>query len=325
MRHNYPNGPKPLVQKCETSEKALCVFPESCMGRCENGFDSARTCQCDSMCKYYKSCCSDYEVTCAMMSELKTINPRLSLRQTGWCCLLARTLSDQSPILSLLPQARGDSFVYPEEDYDDKPLEGASPSPIPSGSRRLRPTREPLTDFGRRPHQHQDAALDMIRPPRPLNPALVSIPSTPTDPPADDLTTQAPEAHSNLDVTTTVAVTTGTTEAPDPDAEVCSGRPFDAFMQIKNGSIFAFRGELEHLPLRDSLGSSCVTFFSFPGEYFFELDHKSVLPGYPKLIRDVWGIDGPVDTAFTRYNCQGKTYIFKVGEADGGPREQLLQ
>lgn len=42
---------------------------ESCMGRCENGFDSQRKCQCDSMCKYYKSCCSDFEATCGMMSK----------------------------------------------------------------------------------------------------------------------------------------------------------------------------------------------------------------------------------------------------------------
>ena len=49
------------------------------------------------------------------------------------------------------------------------------------------------------------------------------------------------------------------------------------------------------------------------GEYFFVLDEKSVLPGYPKLIKDVWGIKGPIDAAFTRINCQGKTYIFKVG------------
>lgn len=42
------------------------------------------------------------------------------------------------------------------------------------------------------------------------------------------------------------------------------------------------------------------------------MDQKSVLPGYPKLIKDVWGISGPIDAAFTRINCQGKTYIFKV-------------
>ncbi|XP_023252791.1 vitronectin-like [Seriola lalandi dorsalis] len=74
----------------------------------------------------------------------------------------------------------------------------------------------------------------------------------------------------------------------DPDGASCSGRPFDAFLQLKNGSIYAFRGD-----------------------YFFELDDKSILPGYPKLIQDVWGITGPIDAAFTRINCQGKSYIFK--------------
>ncbi|XP_040005904.1 vitronectin b isoform X2 [Xiphias gladius] len=74
----------------------------------------------------------------------------------------------------------------------------------------------------------------------------------------------------------------------DPDAAACSGRPFDAFLQLKNGSTYAFRGE-----------------------YFFELDDKSILPGYPRLIQDVWGISGPIDAAFTRINCQGKSYIFK--------------
>ncbi|CAG5872581.1 unnamed protein product [Menidia menidia] len=74
----------------------------------------------------------------------------------------------------------------------------------------------------------------------------------------------------------------------DPDAAPCSGQPFDAFLQLKNGSIYAFRGE-----------------------YFFELDEKSILPGYPKRIQDVWGISGPVSAAFTRVNCQGKSYIFQ--------------
>ncbi|XP_016057381.1 PREDICTED: vitronectin [Miniopterus natalensis] len=69
---------------------------------------------------------------------------------------------------------------------------------------------------------------------------------------------------------------------------LCSGKPFDAFTDLKNGSLFAFRGQ-----------------------YCYELDEKAVRPGYPKLIRDVWGIEGPIDAAFTRINCQGKTYLFK--------------
>uniref|UniRef100_A0A8C7YE95 Vitronectin a n=1 Tax=Oryzias sinensis TaxID=183150 RepID=A0A8C7YE95_9TELE len=151
---------------------------ESCLDRCENGFDSQRKCQCDSMCTYYKSCCFDFEAICA----------------------------------------RGDTFELAEdEDY------------------------------------------------------VFETPGT-------NATTE----------TSTVPATTATTQTPDPDAEVCSGRPFDSFMQLKNGSIYAFRGE-----------------------YFFELNQRSVLPGYPKLIKDVWGISGPIDAAFTRINCQGKTYIFK--------------
>ncbi|KAK5610012.1 hypothetical protein CRENBAI_022385 [Crenichthys baileyi] len=73
----------------------------------------------------------------------------------------------------------------------------------------------------------------------------------------------------------------GPSPTVDPNAEPCSGQPFDAFLQLKNG------------------------------EYFFELDEKSILPGYPKLIEQVWGIKGPVSAAFTRINCQGKSYIFK--------------
>ncbi|XP_031713193.1 vitronectin b [Anarrhichthys ocellatus] len=86
----------------------------------------------------------------------------------------------------------------------------------------------------------------------------------------------------------TPITTQGLAPSVEPDAAACSGRPFDAFLQLKNSSIYAFRGE-----------------------YFFELDETSVLPGYPKLIQDVWGIAGPIDAAFTRINCQGKSYIFQ--------------
>ncbi|XP_036419751.1 vitronectin a [Colossoma macropomum] len=165
---------------------------ESCIERCENGFNATKRCQCDSMCTYYQSCCSDYESVCRI-------------------------------------RARGDTFpAFPEDEENSTAvtptLSTESRSPVP-----LRPS------------------------------------------PTQKLTLSA-----------TVIPT------PDPDAEVCSGRPFDSFMQLKNGLIYAFRGK-----------------------YFFELDEKSVLPGYPKLIEDIWGIKGPIDAAFTRINCQGKTYIFK--------------
>ncbi|CAN9501184.1 unnamed protein product [Ophioblennius macclurei] len=116
---------------------------------------------------------------------------------------------------------------------------------------------------------------------------------TGTPPTATELTTTAPSPRlTSVLPTIPTPPTTDATQRPaptlEPDAAPCSGRPFDAFLQLKNGSMYAFRGE-----------------------YFFELDEKSVLPGYPKLIEDVWGIRGPISAAFTRINCQGKSYLFK--------------
>ncbi|XP_007259671.2 vitronectin b [Astyanax mexicanus] len=162
---------------------------ETCVGRCKEGFDSSKKCQCDMMCKYYGSCCQDFETTC------------------------------RSKI------ARGDVFDLPEEDVNTT----------------VTPTTKPIV--------------------------TTAIPTTPVP-----TTTNIPFS----------------TVPPDPEAVACSGRTFDAFLQLKNGSIYAFRGD-----------------------YFFEMDERSVMPGYPKRIKDVWGISGPIDAAFTRINCQGKTYIFK--------------
>ncbi|TWW77302.1 vitronectin a [Takifugu flavidus] len=207
---------------------------ESCLGRCENGFDAQKKCQCDSMCKYYRSCCSDYMPVCGMLT-------------------------------------RGDTFVIAEDDDEGELFEATTPSSPPANSRRVRPTQLLASDFRPKPHQETAVTLEITKPPGLMQHS--SLDEKVTEPsPIDPQTTTVP----------------ATTDVPDPDAVVCSGRRFDSFMQVKNGSVFAFRGE-----------------------YFFELDHKTVLPGYPKLIKDVWGISGPIDAAFTRYNCQGKTYIFK--------------
>lgn len=142
------------------------------------------------------------------------------------------------------------------------------------------------------------------------------VSEAPTSPPE---TTAAP-AVSTLAATTPTPLLTPTTSVPtflpaDADAAPCSGRPFDAFLQLKNTSIYAFRGESrqcssEWKELPTQINQNRLLFHQ--GEYFFELDDKSILPGYPKLIQDVWGIPGPIDAAFTRINCHGKSYIFKV-------------
>ncbi|KAJ8280962.1 hypothetical protein GJAV_G00061530, partial [Gymnothorax javanicus] len=228
---------------------AVLAAEESCLGRCESGFDAKMRCQCDSMCRYYKSCCSDYDSICGS-------------------------------------KTRGDTFAFAEDDDDlfnsTTPAVTQTESDGDATSQQLSPTATASSTV-LRVTSPVSIALSTATPPIPTlaprkapNPARdpAKVPKPVADP------TKAPNPAADP--------TPASTTAPDPAAEPCSGMPFDAFMQLKNGSIFAFRGD-----------------------YFFELDEKAVLPGYPKLIKDVWGIPGPIDAAFTRINCQGKTYIFK--------------
>ncbi|KAK2835273.1 hypothetical protein Q5P01_015757 [Channa striata] len=71
------------------------------------------------------------------------------------------------------------------------------------------------------------------------------------------------------------------------DTNLCSGQPVSAVTTLRNGTIVVFRGH-----------------------YFWFLDSNRV-PGPARGITQVWGVPSPVDTVFTRCNCQGKTYIFK--------------
>ncbi|XP_061594750.1 proteoglycan 4b isoform X2 [Cololabis saira] len=74
------------------------------------------------------------------------------------------------------------------------------------------------------------------------------------------------------------------------DTNLCSGRPVGGMTTLRNGTIAVFRGH-----------------------YFWTLDRNRV-PGPARGITDVWGVPSPIDTVFTRCNCQGKTYIFKGGQ-----------
>ncbi|CAJ1060958.1 proteoglycan 4b isoform X2 [Xyrichtys novacula] len=71
------------------------------------------------------------------------------------------------------------------------------------------------------------------------------------------------------------------------DTNLCSGRPVSGVTTLSNGTIVVFRGH-----------------------FFWMLDSNRV-PGPARGITQVWGVPSPIDTVFTRCNCQGKTYIFK--------------
>ncbi|XP_068174895.1 proteoglycan 4b [Antennarius striatus] len=81
---------------------------------------------------------------------------------------------------------------------------------------------------------------------------------------------------------------TGDYQSDDSNyTNLCSGRPVSAATTLSNGTVVVFR---EHV--------------------FWFLDRNRV-PGPAQSITRVWGVPSPIDTVFTRCNCQGKTYIFK--------------
>ncbi|XP_061884314.1 proteoglycan 4-like isoform X1 [Entelurus aequoreus] len=85
------------------------------------------------------------------------------------------------------------------------------------------------------------------------------------------------------------------------DTNLCSGRPASAITTLRNGTIAVFRGH-----------------------YFWFLDRNRV-PGPARGITQTWGVPSPIDTAFTRCNCHGKTYIFKGNQYWRFQNDQLEQ
>ncbi|XP_064324200.1 vitronectin [Phalacrocorax carbo] len=203
---------------------------DSCEGRCDDGFDAQHKCQCDTLCMYYQSCCSDYATACKAKVT------------------------------------RGDVFALPEDDYLDYNLTVDLGT---VGGTEVAPTELPTT----------------LLPVQSTLETMFGSEETQTEVPVEEVPVEEVPVE---EVPITTLDGFGNQKPIEEPEELCSRKPFDAFTDLKNGSIYAFRGK-----------------------YFYELDETSVRPGYPKLISDVWGIEGPIDAAFTRINCQGKTYLFK--------------
>ncbi|KAI4897041.1 hypothetical protein NFI96_004688 [Prochilodus magdalenae] len=70
--------------------------------------------------------------------------------------------------------------------------------------------------------------------------------------------------------------------------DLCNGLPIDALTSLFNGSIIVFKGH-----------------------FFWLLDPKTREAGPAQSITEQLGVPSPIDTAFTRCNCQGKTFIIK--------------
>uniref|UniRef100_A0A8D2N6X3 SMB domain-containing protein n=1 Tax=Zonotrichia albicollis TaxID=44394 RepID=A0A8D2N6X3_ZONAL len=72
------------------------------------------------------------------------------------------------------------------------------------------------------------------------------------------------------------------------EKDLCSGKPADGMVALPNGTLAVFRGH-----------------------YYWLLNGRSPPTTNPRRITDGWGIPSPIDSVFSRCNCDGKTFFIK--------------
>uniref|UniRef100_A0A8B9QJI2 SMB domain-containing protein n=1 Tax=Apteryx owenii TaxID=8824 RepID=A0A8B9QJI2_APTOW len=74
----------------------------------------------------------------------------------------------------------------------------------------------------------------------------------------------------------------------EEEKNLCNGKPADGMVALQNGTLAVFRGH-----------------------YYWLLNGRSPPTAEPRRITDGWGIPSPIDTVFSRCNCDGKTFFIK--------------
>ncbi|XP_032901731.1 vitronectin-like [Amblyraja radiata] len=246
---------------------AVVADEESCAGRCNVGFQPMVKCQCDAVCAFYSSCCRDYYTVC-----VKTRGDVFAIPEED----VYDFDTDYSDF-----QTNGTDEVYPDMNPRLQPDLEQEPTHEPE------PTYEPQPTHEQEPTQEWSPELVPIHEQEPTQEWSPELVPTHEQEPTQEW---SPELEPIHEQEPTQEWSTELMPIHDPvHGNMClTDKPFDAFTDLKNGSIFAFQGQ-----------------------YFYELDKKGVVAGYPKQILDVWDVQGPIDAAFTRINCEGKTYLFK--------------
>ncbi|XP_035990804.1 proteoglycan 4a [Fundulus heteroclitus] len=97
------------------------------------------------------------------------------------------------------------------------------------------------------------------------------------------------------------------------DVELCSEAPINGLTALSNGTTLIFKGKLSDYQLGislivDSVSNVCVC---PSGELFWAVDSIRGSIGPPQNITETLGVPSPIDTVFTRINCNRNTYIIK--------------
>ncbi|XP_053894452.1 proteoglycan 4 [Malaclemys terrapin pileata] len=100
--------------------------------------------------------------------------------------------------------------------------------------------------------------------------------------------TKAPERSPTIHTDSKLQDKINTTYKDERDKNLCNGKPADGIVALPNGTLAVFRGH-----------------------YYWLLDSARQPTVSPRKITEGWGIPSPIDTVFSRCNCDGKTFFFK--------------
>uniref|UniRef100_W5M012 Proteoglycan 4a n=1 Tax=Lepisosteus oculatus TaxID=7918 RepID=W5M012_LEPOC len=294
-----------LHKECCSDYEAFCTTVDSCKGRCGETFQRGKQCYCDVECSRYNQCCPDYRKHCTI--EAKIPDGTVSTETTPPAKvqkLLDSTLTNPF----VLNDEVKPSAVTAQTPVATEDLAKSTVSPVPDDEVKL-PAVTPQSPVGT-----EDLAKSTMSP-EPENIASQTtahngVPSSVSVEGIKDMFTlthtsvhtslpEPSERHIPVPSTSSGTVTIQSTVpskhpsdsvGENNDTNICSGRPANALTTLQNGTMIVFRGH-----------------------FFWTFGSNGAL-GHPRRITEEWGIPSPIDTVFTRCNCQGKTFIFKANE-----------
>ncbi|KAE8291408.1 Proteoglycan 4 Lubricin Megakaryocyte-stimulating factor [Larimichthys crocea] len=250
--------------------------PGSCVGRCGESFIRGQQCNCDFSCLQHNECCPDYQAICTSVQSCQgrcgETFKRGKVCECDAQCINYNTCCNDYKLQCDVPQPRTYQSVR-------------APA---SGSRKLERSRKRLNSdseewyTGRhRCAQYPGAQCVLTPVPVPAKQLQHGVPS---------LSNRAAGGNVNVHVVLSPGgvAPSGPSQGLCDDPELCNESPINGITALINGTILIFKGEL------------C-----------WSVDPVTRSVGHPRSITDTLGISAPIDTVFTRANCQGNTYIIK--------------
>ncbi|XP_058033850.1 proteoglycan 4 isoform X2 [Ahaetulla prasina] len=305
-----------LYEECCPDYEQVCLAELSCKGHCTDRYVRGRLCDCDPDCHKYGKCCPDFKEACpatttttkppATTSKPKSTTKRspkfnpipVSLKKKKHKRISHESMeehaehhstSSKSSSIRRATALLGETVdakkkkakALEEEKKKDKgttkenPTKKNTVTQVSTTSSTLSSTTNKITSYS--------STWSTIVP---TTERQVTSYSSPRD--ATISTTKSPEREATAYVRPeNIATSLLYKDVPD-EMNLCNKKPIDGIVPLQNGSLAVFKGH-----------------------YYWLLNGTSSPSPQPRKISEGWHIPSPIDTVFSRCNCDGKTFFFK--------------